>query len=69
MWLVPVKTLGSPAVELLEAAAKLAAHLGYTDFKRSEGWLWQFRNCHGLFSKVLHGEAVDADTASVAPFH
>ena len=55
-------------VNLLTAATKLAAHLGYTDFKGSEGWLWRFGNSHRLFNEVLHGEAGDADTASVAPF-
>ena len=55
-------------VELLAAATKLATHLGYTEFTGSEGWLWRFRNRHGLFNEILHGEAGDADTASVAPF-
>ncbi|CAK8691374.1 unnamed protein product [Clavelina lepadiformis] len=53
--------------ELIAAAAKLATSLGLTDFKGSDGWLWRFRNRHGLFNEVLHGEAGDADTASVAP--
>ena len=55
-------------VELLAAATKLASHLGYTDFKGSEGWLWRFRNWHGLFNEIQHGEVGDADMASVAPF-
>ena len=55
-------------VELLAAATKLASHLEYTDFKGSEGWLWRFRNRHGLFNEIQHGEAGDADMASVAPF-
>ena len=55
--------------EILAAAKKLAAHLGISDFKGSEGWLWQFRNRHRLFDKVLHGEAGDADESSMAPFH
>ena len=54
--------------EILAAARKLAAHLDFSDFKGSEGWLWRFRNRHGLFNKVLHGEAGDADESSVAPF-
>ena len=28
--------------EILAAAGKLAAHLGFSDFKGSEGWLWRF---------------------------
>ena len=56
-------------VELLAAATKLASHLGYTDFKGSEGWLWRFQNRHGLlFNEIQHGEAGDADMASMAPF-
>ena len=54
--------------KILAAAGKFAAHLGVSDFKGNEGWLWQFRNRHGLFNKVLHGEAGDADENSVAPF-
>ena len=38
------------------------------NFKRSEEWLWRFRNCHGLFNKVLHREAGNADESSMAPF-
>ena len=33
--------------EILAAARKLAAHLDFSDFKGSEGWLWRFRNRHG----------------------
>ena len=28
--------------EILAAARKLAAHLDFSDFKGSEGWLWRF---------------------------
>ena len=55
-------------VKLLAAATKLAYHLGYTDFNGSEGWLWRFRNRHGLFNEIQHGEVGNADMASVAPF-
>ena len=55
-------------VELLAAATELASHLGYTNFKGSEGWLWRFRNRDRLFNEMEHGEAGDADMASVAPF-
>ena len=53
--------------ELIAAAADLASHLNVTDFKGSDGWLWRFRNRHGSFSEVLHGDVGDAD-ASGAPF-
>ena len=47
-------------VEIVAAAAKLATHLSFTDFKGSDGWLWQFRNHNRLFDQVLHGKAADA---------
>ena len=55
-------------VDLLTAATKFDAHLRYTNFKGSERLFRQFRNRHGLFNEVLHGEAGGADTASVASF-
>ncbi|KAK3866774.1 hypothetical protein Pcinc_027710 [Petrolisthes cinctipes] len=54
-------------VEILTAASKLATHLGIANFKASDGWLWRFRNRHGLFK--VRGEAGDVDTSSVEPFH
>ena len=54
--------------EILAAAGKLAAYVGVSNFKGTERWLWRFRNRHGLFNKVLHGEAGDADESSVALF-
>ena len=51
--------------EILAAARNLAAHLGISNFKSSEGWLRRFRNRHRLFNKVLHGETGDADESSV----
>lgn len=52
-------------VEILAAASKLANHLGIKNFKSINGWLWHFRNCHGLFNVQVCGEAADADTASI----
>ena len=54
--------------KILAAVGKLAARLGISDCKSSEGWLRRFQTPHGLFKKVLHGEAGDADERSVAPF-
>ena len=55
-------------VEILSAAKTLASHLGITDFKGSDGWLWRFRNRHGLGNTIAHGEAGSADVESVQPF-
>ena len=55
-------------VEILSAAKTLASHLGKTDFKGSDGWLWRFRNRHGLGNTIAHGEAGSADVESVEPF-
>ena len=55
-------------VEILEAAHKLANNLGITSFKGSTGWLYRFRNRHGIRNRVEHGEAACADTSAVEPF-
>ena len=55
-------------VEILSAAKTLATHLGVTDFKGSDGWLWRFRQRHGLGNTIAHGEAGSADVESVQPF-
>ena len=69
-WYVQERSSGANVrgVEVLAAATKLASHLGHTDFKESEGWLWQFRNRHGLFNEIQHGKPGDAEMASMAPF-
>ncbi|CAM1298588.1 Uncharacterised protein r2_g825 [Pycnogonum litorale] len=54
-------------VELMTAAQKLAQHIGI-EFKASTGWLWRFRNRHGVCNKVEHGEAGSADTTAVEPY-
>ncbi|CAM1300043.1 Uncharacterised protein r2_g991 [Pycnogonum litorale] len=54
-------------VELMAAAQKLAQHMGI-EFKASTGWLWRFRNRHGVCNKVEHGEAGSADTTAVEPY-
>ncbi|KAF2366176.1 HTH CenpB-type DNA-binding domain [Trinorchestia longiramus] len=54
-------------VELIAGAQKLANHMGI-DFKASTGWLWRFRNRHGISNKVEHGEADSADSTAVEPY-
>ena len=55
-------------VEIIAAAVKLAAHLGIENFKGSDGWLWRFRNRHGLFNVMTRGESGSADSSGVEPF-
>lgn len=55
-------------VEIASSAAKLAAHMGITDFKASDGWLWRFRRRHGIHDVKEAGEAASADVESVEPF-
>ena len=38
-------------VDILDTAKKLAAHMGIP-FNNSGGWLWRFRNCHGIRNKA-----------------
>ena len=55
-------------IAIPDAAQKLARHMGITDFIASDGWLWRFRNSHGIGNKVLHGEAASAPTKDVKSF-
>ena len=34
----------------------------------SDGWLWRFRNHHGIGNKVERGESGSADNSAVEPF-
>lgn len=55
-------------VDLVTGAAKLAAQMGMSDFKASDGWLWRFRKHYGLHDVKLSGEVASADTEAVEPF-
>ena len=55
-------------VAIQDAAQKLARHMGITDFTASDGWLWCFRNRHGIGNKLLHGEAACVPAEDVEPF-
>ena len=55
-------------LEIADAANKLARHMGIESLNDSDGWLWRFRNRHGIESKVERGESGSADIGSVEPF-
>ena len=42
-------------VEIMAAAEKLAQHMG-VKCQASAGWLWRFRNRHGIRNTTPHGE-------------
>ena len=54
-------------VDIMAAAEKLAQHMGIT-CQASAGWLWCFRNRHGICNITPHGEAGSADTNAAEPF-
>ncbi|MPC38101.1 Tigger transposable element-derived protein 7 [Portunus trituberculatus] len=51
-WYVQERSVGINVhgVEIMSAAKRLVVKLGLPDFKASDGWLWCFRNRHGLFN-------------------
>ena len=55
-------------LEIADAANKLARHMGIESFKASDGWLWRFRNRHGIRNKVERDESGSADIGAVEPF-
>ena len=50
-WYLSQKSVGLNVrgVEIMAAAQQIAEKLNINDFKASSGWLWRFRNRHGLF--------------------
>ncbi|KAG7172017.1 Tigger transposable element-derived protein 7-like 10 [Homarus americanus] len=69
-WFVQQRSCGNVVrgVEIQAAAVKLASHMGIENFKASDGWLWRFRNRHGMCNKITHGEAGRAPTKDIEPF-
>ncbi|KAG7176917.1 Tigger transposable element-derived protein 7-like 5, partial [Homarus americanus] len=69
-WFVQQRSCGNVVrgVEIQAAAAKLASHMGIENFEASDGWLWRFRNRHGMRNKITHGEAGSAPTEDIEPF-
>ena len=55
-------------VEIRTAAVKLAQDLGIVKFKGTDGWLWRFRNRHGLFNVYTHGKSGRADSTGIETF-
>lgn len=52
----------------MAVAGRLATQMGITNFRKSNGWLWQFCNQRGLCKVPKHGKTIDADAASVKVF-
>ena len=50
----------------LEKGKQIAARLQCDDFMASSGWLSRFKARHGIYLKVLHGEAVSVNSSSVS---
>ena len=50
--------------DLKDASVRLAAQMKISDFHASDGWLFRFRQRHGMF----HGEAGSARQDAVGPF-
>ncbi|KAG7176855.1 Tigger transposable element-derived protein 7-like 56 [Homarus americanus] len=42
--------------------------MGIENFEASDGWLWRFRNRHGMCNKITHGEAGSSPTEDIKPF-
>ena len=69
-WYTQERAEGVPirGVDIQHAAERLAEHLGHENFKCSSGWLWRFRQRHGISNKAITGELLSADVESVEPF-
>lgn len=61
-WYTQQKAEGTPVrgIDIQHAAHRLAGHLGYKDFKCSDGWLWRFRRRHGIVKASSTGELLTA---------
>lgn len=53
---------------ILNAARRIANNYEITDFTASQGWLWRFKNRHGIIYKKACGESRDADTLASENF-
>jgi predicted DNA-binding protein YlxM (UPF0122 family) len=54
-------------VDIQNAAVKLAKHME-TKFEASDGWLWRFRNRHGIGNRVIFDKAGSAPKEEVESF-
>ena len=66
-WLVQARSLGAPVTGplLKEKANQLAAQLGQTDFKCSDGWFDRFKARHDVTFRIVSGESNDAPQAAI----
>lgn len=65
-WFLEQRALGDPITDLilLEKAIELNKEFGGpSTFKASRGWLWNFKNRHGIRLSNFFGERGDADAA------
>ena len=67
-WFLQVRSTNLPVSGPMvrEKAMKLAADLGYQDFKASEGWLARFRNRHNIVFRTVSGEANAAPQETIS---
>ena len=63
-WYVQQKACGTQVTSesIQNACEQIGKHLSI-ECSASDGWLWRFRNRHGLRDTQLRGEAGSADTA------
>ena len=61
-------SLNVRGLEIADTANNLARHVGIEYFKASDGWLWRFRNRHGIGNKVERSESGSANISAVEPF-
>ncbi|CAI9720180.1 transposable element-derived 7-like 10 [Octopus vulgaris] len=66
-WFIHQRSCGNNirGVEIQSAAVKLARDMGIDNFVASDGWLWRFRNRHGMCNKITTGEAGSPSTGEL----
>ncbi|XP_014782195.1 uncharacterized protein LOC106877732 isoform X5 [Octopus bimaculoides] len=66
-WFIHQRSCGNNVrgVEIQSAAVKLARDMGVDNFVASDGWLWRFRNRHGMCKKITTGEAGSPSTGEL----
>jgi len=64
MWFKQARALNIPlsGPVLVAKASQLAAELGHSDFKCSDGWLTRFKSRHDITFRTISGEAAAVDT-------
>lgn len=69
-WYKQQRAAGVPirGIELQTAAERFATRFQNQDFKASTGWLFRFRNRHGIANRSICGELLSADHEAVQPY-